>query len=426
MDRQQHTDSYYAASANPHPQHPELVGEIDCDVCVVGGGITGCSAALHLCERGYDTVLLEGARVGWGASGRSGGQVLAGFSAPMSTVRRLVGEADAGRLWALSCEAVTLLREQVSRHDIRCDLKSGHMEAALKPRQRQELIEWKEELEHRYAHTGLDMLEGDRLRSVLDSPRYVAGLFDPNNGHVHPLNYTLGLAGAARAAGTRVFEGSPVLRIESGERPVAHAANGKVRCRYLVLCGNAYLGDLQPWLRGRVMPVGTYIIATEPLGESRARSLIANDMAVADVNFVLDYYRLSADHRMLFGGRVSYSTLQPPNLERSMRPRMLKVFPQLGDVRIDYAWGGFVAITMNRAPHFGRLSDNVYFAQGFSGHGIALTGLAGKLIAEAIAGTAERFDVFARIPHRAFPGGRVLRTPMLVLAMAYYRLRDLL
>jgi gamma-glutamylputrescine oxidase len=269
-------------------------------------------------------------------------------------------------------------------------------------------------------------MDRGELEGLLATDRYIGGLYDAASGHLHPLNYTLGLNRAAVAAGARVFEGSPVEAVEPGDRITVRTPAGVVRCRYLLLCGNAYLGGLSRPLRGRVMPVGTYIVATEPLGETLAESLIANGMAVADINFVLDYYRLSADTRLLFGGRVSYSTVPPPSLTHSIRARMLKVYPQLGDVRIEYAWGGNVAITMNRAPHFGRLSDNVFFAQGFSGHGIVMTGFAGQLLAEAVAGTAERLDVFARIPHRPFPGGPMFRTPALVLAMAWYRLRDLL
>jgi gamma-glutamylputrescine oxidase len=421
-----HIRSYYAASANTAPERPALAEDIDCDVCVVGAGLTGLSAALHLAERGYDVVVLEANRVGWGASGRSGGQIIFGYGCEMGVLKRMLTRREVQLLWDLSLEAVALVKERIARHDIHCDLKPGHLHVAIKPRQRVELAAWREQLAEGYGYRELALLEGETLEVVVRSRRYIAGVLDPNSAHLHPLNYTLGLASAAAKAGARICEGSRVTAIEPGPAPVARTAAGRVHCRHLVLAGNAYLDGLDPALRGRIMPVGTYIIATEPLGEARARSLIPGDAAVADINFVLDYFRRSGDHRLLFGGRVSYSTMQPPNLERSMRNRMLKVFPELADVRIDYAWGGRVAITMNRAPDLGRLGLNVFYAQGFSGHGMALTGLAGKLIAEAVAGTAERFDVFTRIRHRPFPGGRRLRMPLLVLAMAYYRLRDLL
>ena len=338
----------------------------------------------------------------------------------------MVGESDAQLLWKIADDSVAYTRSQIKRFDIQCDLKDGHLHAAVKPRHLRELESWRLEMEHEYGYQGLKLLDRTQLGKVLDTDAYLGGLLDPNSGHLHPLNYTLGLARAAEDAGVTIFEGSAVTKVSHTAQPVVSTTEGQVRCRHVVFCGNAYLGDVEKKLRNKYMPVGTYIIATEPLGKERALALIRNDMAVADMNFVLDYYRLSGDYRLLYGGRVSYSTLQPLNLERAMRPRMLKIFPGLEDVRIEYGWGGFVAITVNRAPHFGRLRDNIYFAQGFSGHGIALTGMAGKLMAEAIAGTAEKFDVFTRIPHMSFPGGRLLRTPALVLGMAYYRLRDML
>jgi gamma-glutamylputrescine oxidase len=424
--RTPHADSYYAASARPAPEHPRLEGEVDCDACVIGAGITGSSAALELAGRGYDTVVLEGARVGWGASGRSGGQAIFGYACEQTRLEALVGTDDARRLWDLSLEAMTLLKDRIERHGIDCDYRAGQLHAAIKPRQVDELRAWQRQLEDDYGYGSLRLIDREELAGLMGTGRYLGGLYDAASGHLHPLNYTLGLNAAAVAAGARVFEGSPALSYESGPAIRVRTERGEVRCRHLLLCGNAYLGGLSRRLRQKIMPVGTYIVATEPLGEGMARSLIRNGMAVTDINFVLDYFRLSADTRLLFGGRVSYSTVPPPSLSRSIRARMVKVYPQLKDKRIEYAWGGNVAITMNRAPHFGRLEDGVYFAQGFSGHGIVMTGFAGKLLAEAVAGTAERLDLFARIPHYRFPGGELLRTPALVLAMAWYRLRDLL
>lgn len=426
MQRQEHTSSYYAASANPAAERATLQHAIQADVCVIGAGITGCSTALHLAEKGYRVVLLEGNRVGWGASGRSGGQMIFGYACDMNKLKALTSPEDARLLWAIADESVSYTRELINKFNIHCDLKSGHMHAAVKSRHMRELEDWKQEMENEYSYKGLRLLDRSELQPVLASEAYLGGLLDPNSGHLHPLNYTLGLAAAAEQAGATIYEGSPATAISYGSPNRVSTPAGQVSCDHLVFCGNAYLGDTEKRLRNKYMPVGTYIVATETLGKEQATSLIPNDMAVADMNFVLDYYRRSADHRLLYGGRVSYSTLSPSNLERAMKPRMLKVFPQLEDVRIEYGWGGFVAITVNRAPHFGRLRDNVYFAQGFSGHGIALTGMAGKLMADAISGTAEKFDVFTRIPHMSFPGGRMFRTPALVLAMAWYRLRDLL
>ncbi len=418
------TSSYYLATAHPAPAHPPLRESVEADVCVVGGGIAGCSTALHLAERGYRVVLLEGEHIGWGASGRSGGQALAGYASGQGKLVAALGRDDARKLWDLSVAALDLLRERVAKHAIDCDLHWGALHVAIKARQRADLLAEQREAETEYGYTRLRFLERAEVESLLDTRRYCAGLFDSGSGHLHPLNYTLGLARAAADAGARLFEHSRVTSITPGERVVVRTSEGEVRARFVALCCNAYIGGLSPRLRARIMPVGTYIVATEPLGEARITQLIRKNIAVSDVNFVLDYFRRSADHRLLFGGRVSYSGVDAFDTAKATRKRMIKVFPQLADVNIDYAWGGFVDITMNRAPDFGRLAPNLYYLQGFSGHGIALTGIAGQLVAEAIAGHAERFDLFAKLEHRDFPGGRLLRTPSLVLAMLWYRLRD--
>jgi gamma-glutamylputrescine oxidase len=421
-----HVQSYYAASANPAPARPPLDGEVTADVCVVGGGIAGCSTALHLAERGYRVVLLEGRRVAWGASGRSGGQAIFGFAAGQDKLAAQVGRDDARRMFDVSVEALDLLRERVERHTIDCDLHWGQMHVAIKPRHETELKAWRDALAADYGYDSLRWLERGELRSLLATERYTGGLYDTRSGHLHPLNYTLGLASAAESAGVSIHEGSQVVAIGHGDPATVRTAAGSVRAKHVALCCNAYIDELSPKLRARIMPVGTYIVATEPLGRDRIEGLIRENVAVTDVNWVLDYFRRSADHRLLFGGRVSYSGLDPLNTRGATRARMLKVFPQLADVEIEYAWGGYVDITMSRAPDFGRLAPNVYYLQGFSGHGIALTGMAGRLVAEAIAGQAERFDLFTRLQHRDFPGGRLFRTPALVLAMLWFRLKDLL
>ncbi|MGH8275766.1 MAG: NAD(P)/FAD-dependent oxidoreductase, partial [Steroidobacteraceae bacterium] len=319
-------------------------------------------------------------------------------------------------------------RELIRRFSIDCDWANGYLLAAVKERQVRELHAELAELRDEYGYTSVRYLPRAELRGQLATERYLGALYDTHSGHLHALNYTLGLAAAAEGLGVRIFEGGRARGFSAaGPAQVRVAASGgEVRARHLVLCGNVYLGATAPALAAKIMPVATYIVATEPLGEERARGLIANNAALSDMSWVLDYFRRSADHRLLFGGRVNYSGLRSFDAPAATRARMLRVFPQLNDVRIEYAWGGEVDITLNRAPHFGRLAPNVYFLQGFSGHGIALTGIAGKLIAEAVAGTAARFDVFARIPHGNFPGGAALRRPALVLAMLYYRLKDLL
>jgi gamma-glutamylputrescine oxidase len=396
-------------------------------VGVVGGGIAGLSTALHLAQRGYRVTLLEARCIGWGASGRSGAQAIFGVAAGQDKLRALIGATDARRVWDMSIEALSLLRELIAAHVIDCDYQSGQMHVAIKPRQLTELQHWTHELITDYDYTSVQMLDRSATRALVDSDRYLGGMLDTNSGHLHPLKYVRGLAAAAQALGCTIHENSRVLR-HAHRDGALHliTAQGALRCRQIVFAGNAWLGGTVPKLARRIMPVGTYIVATKPLGEAAASALLPQNTAVTDINWVLDYFRRSSDHRLLFGGRVSYSGLDPFDTAEATRRRMLSVFPQLQDVRIEHAWGGYVDITMNRAPDFGRVEDDVYYLQGFSGHGIALTGLAGRLVAEAIAGTSERFDVFARIPHREFPGGALLRRPALVLAMLYYRLRDLL
>jgi gamma-glutamylputrescine oxidase len=428
MARLDYVNSYYTASAHAAPERPALASSLECDVCVVGGGIAGCSAALHLAGRGMSVVLLEENRIGWGASGRSGAQALFGVAAGQGKLERLIGAADARAVWDVSVEALALMRELIARHAIECDWVDGYLLTAVKERHIRELRAEVQELHDKYGYDSVRFVPREELRAGLATARYLGALHDSNSGHLHPLNYTLGLAAAAERSGARLFEGTRALRYASagaGQVRVSTPA-GEVRARQLVLCGNVYLGATAPALARKIMAVATYIVATEPLGRARARQLIASNAAVSDMNWVLDYFRTSADDRLLFGGRVNYSGLRSFDAPSATRARMLRVFPQLGDVRIQYAWGGEVDITLNRAPHFGRLAPNVYFLQGFSGHGIALTGIAGKLVAEAVAGTAGRFDVFARIPHGNFPGGTALRRPALVLAMLYYRLKDLL
>jgi gamma-glutamylputrescine oxidase len=415
--------NYYEATRKLALVTDRLEGDLSTDVAVIGGGITGVSAALHLAERGFSVALLEAEHIGWGASGRNGGQALPGFGASQVKIKSLVGAEASRRLWDMSIEAVDLLHGQIQRFGIPCDPVRGYFHAAIKPRHVRELEEAQEELAELGAPVGR-LLKGGELRARLDSNRYLAILEDNISGHIHPLNYTLGLGLAAQAAGARLFSQTRVTSVVPGSSIKLHTANGIISAKFLLVAGGAYLGALMRPIAGYIMPAGTYIMATEPRADIAA--LIPGNEAVCDLNFVLNYFRRSPDDRLLFGGRVSYSTLPPPSLAGSMLKRAQQVFPQLRDARVEYLWGGNVDITQNRAPHFGRLAPNILFTQGFSGHGVALTGLAGKLAAEAIAGQAERFDVFASIPHARFPGGRRFRVPVLLLATSYFRLRDLL
>ncbi len=424
MNRPPDPESYYAATARGVIAHPRLLGEVTCDVCVIGAGFTGLSAALHLAERGYDAVLLEARRVGWGASGRNGGQLGSGQRQSQDELERLVGAEQARALWDLAEEAKATVKQRIRRHDISCDLKSGALQVAYKPGDAAVLATRAENLRARYDYPHIRAVPRDEVAAMLGTGIYHGGSLDSDAGHLHPLNYALGLARAARQAGARIFENSPVTRIESGAQPGATTAQGRVWAQYLVLACNGHLEGLEPRIAGKIMPINNYILATEPLGEARARDIIRDDVAVSDTKFVIDYYRLSADKRLLFGGGETYRRAFPADIKGFVRRYMLRVYPQLAEARIDYAWGGTLAITMNRLPGFGRLGAGLFYAQGFSGHGVALTSLAGKLIAEAVAGSAERFDVFARLPQPSFPGGTLLRWPGLVAGMLYYSLRD--
>lgn len=427
-DTQLNQTSYYEASVDRPAPCPPLQGTVVADVVVVGGGFAGLSAALELAQRGLSVVLLEADRIGSGASGRNGGQAIVGYASGQAPFEQQLGAADAQRAWDMSVEAVELIEQRIAEHGIGCDWQRGYTyvaETAKKARALREECD-----DHHRRGVPCAWAEGVEVARFVDSPRYVAAFHEQRSGHLHPLKYALGLARAAQAAGVRMFEGSPVTGLQRGATLVASTAGGQVRARFGVLAGNCMLPEhgpqVAPEIAPRIMPVGTYIIGTAPLDPALCERLIAHNAAVCDNNFVLDYFRFSADHRMLFGGRVSYTTMTPPDLQGVMARRMGAVFPALQGVPVEFVWGGFVDISMNRAPDFGRLGDNLYYLQGFSGHGVALTGLAGRLVAEAVAGQAGRFDVFARLKHHAFPGGPLLRTPSLALGMLWYRLRDAL
>ncbi|MGR3984968.1 MAG: FAD-binding oxidoreductase [Gammaproteobacteria bacterium] len=426
MKPQENADSYYRASCRYAVEAQPLCGARRADVAVIGGGITGISAALHLAERGAEVALLEARDFGWGASGRSGGQILAGYSIDQRALERLAGAARARELWEHSLAALEWTRRRIAEAQIDCDLAANYLHVAVRKSQARDLRNWAEHLRARYAYDALEYLEREPLRGILGSELYAGAVADRGSGHLHPLNYCLGLACAAQRAGAKLYRDSAVREVRAAPASAVTLRTdaGELRCEQVIYAGNAYLGNLQPRLAKMIMPVGTYIIATEPLAPAVAEALIANRAAVADTNLVLDYYRLSADHRMLFGGRVSYSGRAPRNLARPLRRRMLRVFPQLAGAGIDFAWGGKVAITRNRAPHIGRLDARGWFAHGFSGQGMALSGYAGGLLADAVMGETARLECFRAIPHRAFPGGVALRAPMLVAEMAWRRLAD--
>lgn len=418
-----HPASYYAASANPAPVRPALQEHIETDVCVIGAGYTGLSTALFLAEQGFRVVVLEAVQVGYGASGRNGGQIVNSYSRDIDVVEQSLEPGKARLIGEMAFEGARIIRERVSRYGISCDLKDGGVFAAFTPRQMRNLKEQKR-LWERYGYTHLELLDRQGIRDVVASERYIGGMLDRQGGHIHPLNLALGEAAAFESLGGVIHEHSPALRIERGDRPVVHTPQGQVRASFLVVAGNAYLGSLVPELAAKSMPCGTQVIATEPLDEELARSLLPQDYCVEDCNYLLDYYRLSADRRLIYGGGVVYGARDPADIEAIIRPKMLKTFPQLARVKIDYAWTGNFLLTLSRLPQVGRIGDNIYYSQGCSGHGVTYTHLAGKVLAEALRGQAERFDAFASLPHYPFPGGRLFQAQFSALGAWYYSLRD--
>lgn len=425
-DTQLNQKSYYEASVQRPAPTGELQENLQADVVVVGAGFAGLSSAIELAKRGYKVVVLEADRICSGASGRNGGQAIVGYASGQEPFEQQ-GVMRSRMAWDMSLEAIQLIDERIAEFDIDCDRVDGYLYVADSPRKAKALEADMQSLRADYGFE-TELVHGKQVQDWVDSPLYCAAAFDKRSGHLHPLKYGLGLARAAQKLGVQIFEHSAVTGIKRGAKLLATTAQGSVSASWGVLAGNCTLGEygpaVAPEIAPRIMPVGTYIIGTGVLDAQLCRRLISSNAAVCDNNFVLDYFRFSADYRMLFGGRVSYSTRTPAQLKEIMAKRMGDVFPALKNVPVEFVWGGFVDISMNRAPDFGRLGNNLFYLQGFSGHGVALTGLAGRVLAQAVAGQAERFDVFADIKHRAFPGGALLRTPSLVIGMAYHRLLD--
>ncbi|WP_165670901.1 NAD(P)/FAD-dependent oxidoreductase [Metapseudomonas otitidis] len=423
MTHTPYPQSYYAASANPVPARPELEGETQTDVCIIGAGYTGLSTALFLLENGFKVTIVEAAKVGFGASGRNGGQIVNSYSRDIDVIERTVGPKQAQLLGQMAFEGGRIIRERIAKYDIKCDLKDGGVFAAFTAKQMGHL-ESQKKLWERYGHTQLELLDAKRIREVVASENYIGGMLDMSGGHIHPLNLALGEAAAVESLGGVIHEQSPAIRVERGDNPVVYTPNGSVKAKFVVVAGNAYLGNLLPELMAKSMPCGTQVITTEPLSDEMARSLLPQDYCVEDCNYLLDYFRLSGDNRLIYGGGVVYGARDPSNIEAIIRPKMLKTFPQLKNVKIDFAWTGNFLLTLSRLPQVGRLGDNIYYSQGCSGHGVTYTHLAGKVLAEALRGQAERFDAFASLPHYPFPGGHLFQVPFSALGAWYYSLRD--
>nr|WP_169618359.1 FAD-binding oxidoreductase [Ruegeria sp. PR1b] len=419
-----HTGSLYAATANPSPQRPELIGQKDIDVCVIGAGFSGLSTALHLAEKGYSVAIVEGARVGWGASGRNGGQIVNGLNASLQKIGKQFGEDTARFVASLVTEGGDIIRERVATYGIKCDLKKGNILAAITPADMKEL-EGRQKLWESYGIDCQEMVGRDGIREHIGSDMYIGGQVDHKGGHIHPLNLVQGEAEAFESLGGTIYEMSPVTSVDTeAQRPVVHTAKGKIICKTLVICGNAYLGGVVPTLTWRVMPVTTQIMATRPLEDDLANRLLPSDHCVEDIRYIPDYYRLSGDKRLLIGGGSVYGGTDDLNIQHKLRRNLYKIFPELKGIEVEYTWSGNFALSFTRVPQMGRIGKNTYFAHGYSGHGVTGTHTFGRILSEAIDGDLRRFDVFAGLPWYPFPGGRTFRVPYSVIGSWWYGLRD--
>jgi gamma-glutamylputrescine oxidase len=418
----QHTSSYYAASVNHITDYPALRGDQKADVCVIGAGFTGVSTALHLAERGYQVHLVEANRVGWGASGRNGGQIIGGMSGEDKIARTLGSEGER-MVWDLRWAGHDIIRQRVQTYGIECDLKWGYLDVAIKPRHvRAQQSELEYLQRHQFPHR-CEILSASETSALIGTEAYIGSLLNMGNGHLHPLNFCIGQARAAVGLGATLSEQSPVLRIEPGDRPRVVTALGSVTADAVVLAGNAY-HFVEPRLRGYLLPVNSFIVATEPLSAEQVAQINPEDLAVCDPNFVLEYFRLSADKRLLFGGRCNYFGTDSDPIKSMLRPKLERVYPQLAGVKLDYAWGGTIGVTANRVPQLGRLPGNIFYSQGYSGHGVNVTQLAGQIMADAVGGTMERMDMFANIRPLLIPGAHTLAKPLVSLGMLYFQLKD--
>lgn len=430
MTHIEHTQSYYAATANPSTDRPSLQGDITCDVCIVGAGYTGLSTALHLSENGYKVVVLEGAKVGYGASGRNGGQIVNGYSRGYDKIKARYGEDTARALLNMSFDGGDIIRERIKKYKIQCDYQNeGTFFAAYTPAQLDDLLKEKA-LWESAGHDRLEIYSKDQMRDIVGTDVYFGGMRDYRGGHFHPLNLALGEADAVESLGGKIYEQSRVISIDrKSEKPVITTENGSVTADYAVVCGNAYMvagdgADVVPDVTQKMMVVNTQIITTEVLGEERCKKLVPSDVCLEDCNYVLDYFRITADYRMLFGGGIVYGGFDPADIKTRLRENMLDVFPDLADAKIEHAWGGSMAFTFTRMPHVGKISDKIYFAHGYSGHGVNTSHLMGTLIGKAVQGDSEGFDVFASIKHIPFPGGKIFRVPLTAIGAWYYQFKE--
>jgi gamma-glutamylputrescine oxidase len=420
----EHAPSYYAATANPSPSRPRLSGEETADVCIVGAGFTGISAGLELAERGYKVIVLEGAKVGWGASGRNGGQIVNGYSRGLDIIEKRYGMAAGHAIGRMALEGGHIIRERVAKYGIDCAFVPGGMMVAFTNRQMR-FLDHERKVWARHGHTTMQLIDRAGLKNIVASDRYIGGLYDPLGGHMHPLNLVLGEAAALESLGGIIHENSRVIAVDSSAAPTVTTDHGTVRAKHVLICGNAYLAPLlDKEIGSKIMPVSSQVIATEKLDPSQLAALLPANYCIEDANYILDYFRRTPDNRLLYGGGTVYGGADPASIEGKIRPCLEKTFPSLKGVKFDYTWSGNFALTLPRIPHVGRISSTVFFSHGDSGHGVTTTHLLGRLLGEAVAGETARFEAFAGLPYLPFPGGQTFRVPLTVLGAWYYRVLD--
>ena len=418
-DTNEHAPSYYAASANWQTDYPKLEEDISADVVIVGGGFSGVATAVELCERGCKVALIEANRIGWGASGRNGGQIIGGYGSNPAAFRSSIGSEGVKVVENMGVECVDIIKARIEKYKIDCDLKWGYCEVGLKNRHMKAYRDWAND------EPAIKLLGRDELKEYVNSELYIGGYYREDWGHIQPLNLCIGEARAAESMGAKIFEQSRITSITYGDQPKVYTESGSVKADHVILCGNAYMGDLEPYLDARVLPATSCIIGTEPLTEEQIQQTLVQDVAVCDSRTALDYYRLSADKRLLFGGLANYLGLDPANVTGIMRSKMEKVFPSLRNVRIDYSWSGRMGISVRRMPQIGRIKNsNVLYISGYSGHGVAPTHMTGRILAEAVSGNTYRFDIMNKMFHMTWPGGKLLRRPFMALGMMWYKALD--
>jgi glycine/D-amino acid oxidase-like deaminating enzyme len=421
----EYPNSYYFSSLQYQHQYPCLTESVNADICIVGGGFTGIASAVELAERGYNVVVLEAHKIAWGASGRNGGQIIRGIGHELEDFRKTIGQEGIDAITAMGFEANQIVFDRIKKYNIDCDLTMGYCDLATKTKHLKALEQDYHSFDGKPYQDNLTLLDQRQLnKQVIGSTNFIGGLIDQASGHLHPLNFCTGEAQAASQLGVQIFEQSKVEAMTSGETVTLKTAQGQVNAKQVILAGNAYLDDLAPKISNKILPAGSYIIATEPLKENVWKSLLPGNHAVCDLKIDLDYFRLSADKRLLFGGMCNYSGRDPKCIKAALYPKMLKVFPQLAGINIDYQWGGMIGIGANRLPQIGRFEKNIFYAQAYSGHGVNVTHMAAKLLAETINGETDRIKHFEQVKHLAFPGGKYLGSPLLAIGMMYHKILD--